>query len=125
MFAYFVTFAFAMTVFMYTAPWIFSQPIEELSSSNLDYNPPPAEIQTFWNNHGEAVFSKRGLISEEPVKFGLCVITFILGMTAFQKVASRATIELEKRQVSEASLLLMIPGLIALILAFSLQSYFD
>jgi hypothetical protein len=122
--AYIATFAFSMTVFMYTAPWLGSQPIEELPTSNLDYNPPPAEIQTFWNNHGQAVYSKRGLISEEPVKFGLCVIALYLGMTTFQKVARRATVELEKCQVPWADLFLIVPALIAMFLAFRLQSYF-
>jgi len=122
--AYIATFAFSMTVFMYTAPWLDSQPIEELPTSNLDYSPPSAEIQTFWNNHGQAVYSKRGLISEEPVKFGLCVIAFFLGITTFDKVARRTTVELEKCDVTGAHLFLIVPALIAIFLAFRLQSYF-
>ena len=122
--AYIATFAFSMTVFMYTAPWLDSQPIEELPTSNLDYSPPSAEIQTFWNNHGQAVYSKRGLISEEPVKFGLCVIAFYLGMITFKKVARRATVELEKCQVPSAHVFLIVPALIAMYLAFRLPPYF-
>jgi len=122
--AYILTFTFSMTVFMYTAPLIGSQRIEELPAKYLDSNPPPAETQTYWENHGEAVYSKRGLISEEPVKFGLCVIAFFLGMATFKKVVPRATVALEECHVPGARHFLMLPALIAMIISFSLQSHF-
>lgn len=123
--AYIATFAFSMTVFVYTAPWLGSQPIERLPASYLDYNPPPEEIQTFWYSQREAVFSKRGLISEEPVKFGLCVVAFFLGMTTFRMVAKRASVELEKCQVPWPDVFLIVPALIAIFLALRLARFFN
>jgi hypothetical protein len=67
--AYLITCVFLVP--LYWAPWLASEPIENINRHALKNVPPPKWAKSFAVNHGEATYFERGTARQEPYKFAL------------------------------------------------------
>lgn len=73
-----VIFIVVMYLFLVIAPWIDSEPIENLKYTELKYSRPPAGSLTYSVNHGNVIFSERDTISNDPESFMMWLIPFLV-----------------------------------------------
>jgi len=73
----------ALYQFTYLISWIAAEPIEEIHSSNLEYETIPEGANSFIVNHGSAIFSSHGTIGEEPLKFVGFLVVLIFSFLVY------------------------------------------
>jgi len=67
-----------MGLFIRFIPWITSSElISKLVEHNLSNDSPPSWAQSFAINHGEAMYYKESVPSEEPIFTALVVLSFV------------------------------------------------
>ncbi|MBT3037340.1 MAG: hypothetical protein N0E58_16760 [Candidatus Thiodiazotropha endolucinida] len=72
--------------FVHLMSWIAAEPIENIGQKKLDYDSIPEDTQSFYINHGDAIFSAHATIKEEPVLFGLWVALFVVTIIVYTVV---------------------------------------
>ena len=68
--------------------WIAAEPIANLETSGLEFDAVPEGSRTYIVNHGRAMFSSHGTISENPMEFLFWIFVFLLYLKVFGMVSS-------------------------------------
>ena len=69
--------------FVHLISWIAAEPIEMIEYTDLKYDSVPKDAKTYIVNHGNAIFSTHGTISDEPFRFIFRAILFVVSSFIF------------------------------------------
>ncbi|MGH8051991.1 MAG: hypothetical protein ACREPB_15125 [Arenimonas sp.] len=72
-----------MILFFILMPWVAARPISQIKNeANITYQNLPENAKSYTISHGTVVFRETGTVSEEPVKFSIFLIIFIIDFVA-------------------------------------------
>lgn len=66
-----------VVMFFIWAPWLVSQPIEQLKEVQIAHGEVPPEAKSYTVNHGKVYFRKLGTVSQQPFLFGLLTVAMV------------------------------------------------
>ena len=69
--------------FVYLISWVAAEPLDEIKYTALKYEFIPDNAQSFYVNHGHAIFNSHPTIREDPASFGLWLSIFVASLFIF------------------------------------------